>query len=87
VLSNQALLLEMGMEINPKLEPNTFTVVYYHDGDSSSSGPMTLELAQKQAARDDSYWMQSRQPTGKGEVWSAHLDAKRHLTLVAKIST
>jgi hypothetical protein len=54
VLSNQALLLEMGMEINPKLEPNTFTVVYYHDGDSSSSGPMTLELAQKQAARDDS---------------------------------
>jgi hypothetical protein len=75
------------MEINPKLEPNTFTVVYYHDGDSSRSGPMTFKQAQKQAEKDDSYWMQDRRPTGKGEVWSAHLDAKRHLTLVAKVST
>ena len=73
------------MEINPKLEPNTYTVVFYHDGDSSSSGPMTLEQAQKQAERDDSYWMHDRKPTGKGEVWSAHLDGERHLTLVTKM--
>jgi hypothetical protein len=48
---------------------------------------MTFKQAQKQAEKDDSYWMQDRRPTGKGEVWSAHLDAKRHLTLVAKVST
>ena len=76
---------EIQMDINPKLEPNTFTVVHYHDGFPSSSGPMTFEQAQESAERTDGYWMTDGRPMGKGEVWSANLDENRHLTLVAKI--
>jgi hypothetical protein len=66
----------------PDIEPNTFVVV--HDGGGSvpsarTSDPMTLEEAQKFAA-------QANGPSGKAEVWSAHLDeATRQVTLILKV--